>query len=144
MPKLLGIDPGQRWVGLATSDESESIATPLTVIDRREEDLTESLQSIIHEESIDRVIVGYPDPLKVNENERTRQVDELIEESVDPLPVPHETISERYSTKQARRKRKAREKGGEPGDDEAAAIILQTYLERKSGSSTTPPPVDNE
>lgn len=144
MPKLLGIDPGQRWVGLATSDESESIATPLRVIDRNESDLSETLRTLVHEESIDRVIVGYPDPLKVDENERTRQVDDFIKSSVEPLPVPHETISERYSTKQARRKREEREKGGEPGDDEAAAVILQAYLERQSESSTPPPPGHDE
>lgn len=139
MPKLLGIDPGQRRVGLATSDASQSIATPLDVIDRETAELGEALKEVVQREGIDRVIVGYPEPLKVEENERTRQVDAFIESFVVPLPVPFETFSERYSTKEARRKREQREKGGTPGDDEAAAVILQTYLDRlKDGTSSSP------
>lgn len=135
MPKLLGIDPGQRRVGLATSDESGSIANPYRIVDRKEEDLPDALREAVRSEEITRIIVGYPDPLKVDENERTRQVDEFIRTMIKPLSVPHETISERYSTKEARRRRQQRDDDGPPGDDEAAAVILQTYLDRSSAPS---------
>ncbi|MFB6226868.1 MAG: Holliday junction resolvase RuvX [bacterium] len=135
MPKLLGIDPGQRWVGLATSDDLQSIATPYKTLDRDNQAVSKVLLEILETESIERIVVGYPDPLKVETNERTRQVDEFIEDSVEPLPVPYETISERYSTKEAKRRRRERSEGGEPDDAEAAAVILQTYIDRGSNSS---------
>lgn len=133
MKRYLAIDPGQRWVGLAHSDPAGTIATPHDVVDRKNESLSGILESLIDEKNIDEVIVGYPTPLKTDENERTRQVDQFIEQFVSPLPVPHQTISERYSTKDAERLRDKRGDVGGPDDDEAAAMILEYYLERQSG-----------
>lgn len=134
MPKLLGIDPGRRRVGLAITDETGTITRPLTTIDREEVDLADQLADLVKNQSVDRIIVGYPDPLKTNENERTRQVDNFIETFVQSLPVPHKTVSERYTTKQADELRKHRGDASEhPPDAEAAALILDHYLgtERK-------------
>jgi putative Holliday junction resolvase len=134
LPKLLGIDPGQRRVGLATTDETGTITQPLETVDREQVDLKEYLMQLVDENAVDRVVVGYPDPLKTDENERTRQVDSFIESFVEPLPVPHVTVSERYTTKQADELREHRDDPGEhPPDAEAAALILDHYLgvERK-------------
>jgi putative Holliday junction resolvase len=129
LPKLLGIDPGQRWVGLATTDETATITTPLETVDCRATNLSEHLKTVVRDHEVDRIIVGYPDPLKVDENERTRQVDDFIDEFVDPLPVPYETVSERYTTKRADELRKERDTPSEDQPDaEAAALILDQYL----------------
>lgn len=133
MKRYLAIDPGQRWVGLAHSDPAGTIATPHAVVDRENESLSEVLESLIDAKNVDEIIVGYPTPLKTDENERTRQVDEFIDRFVSPLPIPHQTISERYSTKDAERLREDRGDHGGPDDDEAAAMILEYYLERQSG-----------
>jgi RNase H-fold protein (predicted Holliday junction resolvase) len=106
----------------------------LTTLDREEVDLEDHLTGLVEEESVDRIVVGYPDPLRTDENERTRQVDGFIENVVDPLPVPHVTVSERYTTKQADELREHRGDLSEnPPDAEAAALILDHYLgtERK-------------
>ncbi len=134
MPKLLGIDPGQRWVGLALTDDTGTITRPMKTVDREEIDLKTFLAGLVKSEAVDRIIVGYPDPLKTDENERTRQVDDFIVNHIDFLPVPHETVSERYTTKQADELRKHRGAPSEdPPDAEAAALILDHYLgtERK-------------
>lgn len=131
MPRLLGIDPGQRYVGISISDEKKILASPLKTIDLKEtEEPLEKLQAIPQKYDIEKVIVGYPEPFQTSENERTRQVDNFIESFVKPLELPHETVSERYTTKQAKKLRQERKKNSnsEP-DSEAAALILQYYLE---------------
>lgn len=137
LPKLLGIDPGQRWVGLATTDETATITIPLETVDRREENLSGRLNDILEDHEVDRIVVGYPDPLKVDENERTRQVDNFIAEFVEPLPVPYESVSERYTTKRAGELREERGTTSEDQPDaEAAALILDQYLGTSQRSDT--------
>jgi putative Holliday junction resolvase len=132
--KLLGIDPGERWVGLALSDETGTLASPYGTIDRNEQDVNKQLAELIRQKSIDRIIVGFPRPLKTDTNERTRKVDEFIETIIQPLSVPHETVSERYTTKEARRLREQRDDNPSSASDaEAAALILQHYID--SGDS---------
>ncbi|MGM0381138.1 MAG: Holliday junction resolvase RuvX [bacterium] len=129
MARLLGIDPGQRRVGLAVSDATETIASPLRVVDLDSENLSEVLRNLIDTEGIEEIIVGYPTPLQVEENERTRQVDRFIEKFIEPLDCPYTVFSERYSTKEATRLQQLRDDSQEVVDDEAAAIILQNYLQ---------------
>lgn len=130
MPRYLGIDPGGRRVGLALSDETGTLASPLEIVDRQQQDLNERLRAVVEAFGVERVVVGYPVPLRTDENERTRQVDRFIERFVEPLPVPHSTVSERYSTVEADELRRRRDAGGEAGDDEAAALILDRFLQR--------------
>jgi putative Holliday junction resolvase len=138
MKRYLGVDPGQRRVGLAVSDEAGVIPTPLRIVDREEESLGKVLAEVIEDKNITEIIVGYPTPLKTDENERTRQVDNFIEQFIEPLSIPHRTISERYSTREAERLREERDDRGEPGDDEAAAMILEYFLERHRDLGSAP------
>ena len=49
MKKVLGIDYGERRIGIAISDSLKIIATPLTVIDRKKQNYLETIQQIIIE-----------------------------------------------------------------------------------------------
>lgn len=136
MPRYLGVDPGGRRVGLALSDETGTLASPLEVVDRENQDLDDRLRTVLEEFGVERVVVGYPVPLRTDENERTRQVDRFIERYVEPLPVPYTAVSERYSTAEADELRRRRDAGGTAGDDEAAALILDRFLERRRRGRT--------
>lgn len=130
MPKLLGVDPGNRWVGLATTDRTRTVATPLVTLDRSESDVGDRLKEIVDRHNIERIIIGFPDPLRTNQNERTREVEQFIETYIKPLMIPYETVSERYTTKRARRFRIHRgDDASRVPDSEAAALILQNYLD---------------
>ena len=129
MPRLLGIDPGERYTGVALSDESASLARPLTVLEQTGEDLRERIRDLIQEHEVGTIVVGFPEPLQTNVNERTRQVDAFIETVLEPLDQPLVRVSERYTTKQATRLRRERGQSGEATDAEAAALILQRYLD---------------
>jgi len=135
MSRLLGVDPGQRWVGLALTDSACTISSPLRVIDRQSDSLNKHLQEVIETNEVGKIIVGYPTPLQTDQNQRTRQVDQFIEHFIQPLSIPHETMSERYSTREATRLRRNRGQSGEGTDAEAAAMILEYYLEAREEHS---------
>lgn len=115
-------------MGLALTDEAGLIPRPHRIVDRETEELSEVLENLVEEMGVRKIIVGYPTPLRTDENERTRQVDEFVNEYIRSLPVPFSLFSERYTTREASRLRRQRGEAGTAGDDEAAALILRHYL----------------
>ena len=124
--KFLGIDWGEKRIGLALADGETKLATPFKVVGN----LTGVL-AVIKEEEIDRLILGAP--LKMRDsrmgmNEKFLEFVELLKRNVK-LPV--ELIDERLSSQGAdaligNYKTKA------PRDALAAMLILQTYLDQIS------------
>lgn len=128
MGRLLGIDPGQRRVGLAVTDEAGLVSSPRRVVDRQATDLHRVLEELVEDLEVKKIIVGYPVPLRTSENERTAEVDSFISEFVEPLGLPYTKVSERYTTKEARRLQRDRGDQSERTDADAAALILNHYL----------------
>ena len=58
--RVLGLDHGERRIGVAVSDATGTIATPHSVIDRRGKDVSEVLRSVIDEYDIEVIVVGLP------------------------------------------------------------------------------------
>ena len=67
MSRILGLDYGERRIGLAVSDPSRIIAKPLTVIDRKKTaDYISILSTIISTHKVTSIVVGLPLTLKGN------------------------------------------------------------------------------
>ncbi len=130
MGRILGIDPGKRRVGIAVTDEARVMASPRQVIDREIDDFAQVLSHLVEELAVEKIVIGYPEPFSGQKNERTREVDEFIGEYIEPLGLPLHRISERFTTKKARRLQKIRGKDKENADADAAALILNHYLKR--------------
>jgi putative transcription antitermination factor YqgF len=120
---------------VALSDESSSLARPLTVLDQTGKELREGIRNIAKAHDVETIVVGFPDPLRTDENERTRPVERFIRTILEPLDRPLVRVSERYTTKQATRLRRERGQSGEASDAEAAALILQRYLDEGDASA---------
>ncbi len=131
MARLLGVDPGLRYVGLAISDPGQVIARPLKVVDGEVEELSVELQQLLEEYEVELLLVGYPEPLGGGENERTRQVEDFIKEYLEPLAVPYRRVSERYTSKQAQRLAQSREASDQRRDADAAALIVNHFIAKK-------------
>ena len=59
--RLLGIDPGNKNLGIAICDENQIVATPLkTILKKKFDDLMREINEIINENNISGVIVGNP------------------------------------------------------------------------------------
>lgn len=139
--RALGIDHGDRRVGIAISDESKTLARPLTVI-RQSPGTPGALEAVLalvsalaaEEGSLDVIVVGVPRRLDGSPNERTARVEQFVRALQKRTPITVVTEDERLSSVEAEsrlglfrkswRERKARL------DAASAAVILQDYLDR--------------
>lgn len=143
MERILGLDLGERRVGVAISDPTGTLARPLQTLVRRSrgEDFT-AIEGLVIEHDVGLVIVGKPLSLDGTEGPQAQRVSRYAEALADRLPVRVASWDERYSTVTAgeilRRNRGKRRRGrcakGEL-DAVAAAVILQSYLDSHSGES---------
>ena len=135
--RILAVDWGERRFGIAVSDDSQIIATPLATLTRRPGkrfpmpgflDLVASHQPV-------GVVVGLPLTPGGAEREAVQAVRELAARIAARTGVPVELVDERMTT--ARAHAVIREQGGsargrrEEVDALAAAVLLQGFLERR-------------
>ena len=133
----MGIDYGERRIGLAISDPLFIIAKPFKIIDRKKTiNYFDEILKITIEYGVKKIIVGLPLKLNGEHTLQTKVVYEFIKEL--SLIYNHEiiTIDERLSSVSA--KNYLIEQGIKTGhnkgriDETAAAIILQEYLDSRS------------
>jgi putative Holliday junction resolvase len=136
MGRLLGIDYGEKRVGVAISDPTGTIASALdTILFKSKEDLFQQLKKRIALEDIAGVVVGMPFGMKGQVTAQTETVQKFISELRSQLSVSVNSADERLSSVEAGRV--LREQGHQPSrnkamvDSIAAAIILQSYLDGK-------------
>src|SRR5512136_1110306 len=134
MGRLLALDVGEKRVGVALSDDTQTLARPLLTLNRasKKEDFAR-LAALCREHAIEKVIVGLPKTLRSEEGLQALRVRRYATELQAALNLPIEFWDERYSSVDAQERlasasRKVRAKGDI--DSAAAAIILQEYLDK--------------
>ncbi len=139
--RILGLDIGDKRIGLATTDPLEKLASPLTTVQRISNALAISaILDIVKREEIDFVIAGIPISLDGSLGAQAKDVSNFTHELEAVLPVPVEQWDERYSTVEA--ERLLREAGYSSRDMKqrvdavAASVILQSYLDHKQNVET--------
>lgn len=134
--RYLGLDLGDRSLGLAISDPLGIIASPLKTLfyEGDYNDLLEELDSLLKEKKIDAFVLGLPKNMNNTEGpraEKSREFKTFLEEK---LKVKVILEDERLSTKNAEQVLLegdvSRSKRKEKIDSVAASIILQNYLNR--------------
>jgi putative Holliday junction resolvase len=130
---VLGLDVGEKRIGVALAQGS--IAVPLTVIQRVEEEVDlQKVISMAHEHSVDIIVVGLPRSMDGSIGAQAEIVLELAAALGNITNIPVDTYDERLSTVEA--ERLMREAGTKRGkrkqnvDAMAAAVILQGYIDR--------------
>ncbi|MBI4744132.1 MAG: Holliday junction resolvase RuvX [Actinobacteria bacterium] len=133
MSKKLGLDVGDKYIGLAISDESATISRGLETILRKSinEDLTR-IKNIVSENNVKEIVVGLPLNLNGSIGDQTKKVLSFVNHLRKNLRIPINTWDERLTTVKAakimisadvsRRKRK------KSIDKLSAVIILQDYI----------------
>ncbi len=134
MNRVLGIDYGERRIGLALSDPLKIIAKPFRIIDRNlTPDFITELLLIINENNVNRVVVGLPLNLKGRYSKQTEIVIKFIDELKKIQNIQVIQLDERMSSVAAEKSLIIQNiKLGynkEKIDETAAAIILQEYLD---------------
>ncbi|MFH1404467.1 MAG: Holliday junction resolvase RuvX [Patescibacteria group bacterium] len=128
--RILGIDYGNKKIGLAFGDSNIKVAVPLDVIKNSGDDVFKILQKQIIDDEIELIVVGVP--LATNPNQKSQQLDltrSFIEQLKKIVSVPVEEEDESYTTSQSIHLQ--REGGTQAKEDALAAmLIVQAYLER--------------
>jgi len=139
--RCLGLDVGEKRIGIAVSDPLGWIAGPLPVLERAswKKDLAR-VRALLEEHQIARVIVGLPMRMDGTQGERAERTLEFVARLQATTKVPVETWDERLSTREAERRLLEadvrRERRREVIDGMAASLILQGYLDyRNSGGA---------
>lgn len=131
--RLAALDPGTKWIGIALSDESQTISTPLRTIERKSWKKTLSaVKDILAEFDAVGLIIGLPYNFDGSESEMSAEARRLARNFSLSLDVPVVLQDERVTSYEARRR--LWERGVELKDtkglvdSEAAAIILSDFL----------------
>ena len=137
MSRILGVDYGERRIGLALSDPLGIIAKPLKVIDRKKTpDYLSEILETAKEKDVKRIVVGVPFTLKGEHSKQTDIVKNFIDELLTLGKIQIIPIDERLSSVAAEISLQLQgvKTGHEKGrvDETAAAIILQEYLDSQS------------
>ncbi len=132
--RILGIDLGTKWVGLAIADWEVKIATGFDVIEYKgKTKFIERLKEIVESEDISLIVLGLPLNMDGTEGKKALEARKMAELIKGSLPVDLELMDERLTTVQATKELHRAE--GRVGKSRkrlnmmAAMIILQDYLD---------------
>ena len=131
---LLGIDPGTKNIGLAISDVSKTIATPLDVLTNvKYKNLVNYIKNIQHKNGLSGIVIGYPVNMDGTIGPKAQSSNSLADNLFKDINLPILLWDERLSTSavekmliQADITRDTRKKNI---DKLAASYILQGFLD---------------
>jgi len=133
--RIIGIDVGTKRIGLAQSDPTRTIASPVGTFS--EVDLFKKLGETEH--LIELAIVGWPLSMRGHEGASTQMVQEFVKRFNNKFPfIEVQLLDERFTSTMANKsivetvssRKKRQEKG--LVDTVAASILLQSYLDRNN------------
>jgi len=138
--RVLGLDPGERRIGVALSDPLGIIASPFTVIDRRTENLAKRLRELCAEYDVGTIVVGLPVSLSGTEGAAADKARSFGDEVRAITGQEVVFADERFTSVQAERllvdDGMRRSKRRHTTDKVAAALMLQGYLDRARREET--------
>lgn len=133
--RVLGIDLGAKRIGVAVSDSSGTVATPLTVIARSRSRRADhdAIARLVRDEEAEAVVVGLPLNMDGSRGPAAKAAAAEAEVLVTVVGVPVHLHDERLTTVTAER---ALREAGVRGQDKrsvvdkvAAAVLLQGWLD---------------
>jgi len=139
--RVLGIDLGERRVGLAVSDPSVLIARPLAVLEARgEQRLHEVVRAVrrlaSEDDGLGEVVLGLPRRLDGSPHEQTMRALAFAEALRARIPQPVVLRDERLTSVEAESRLALRDRDWRSRkrklDAAAAAVILQEYLDERT------------
>ncbi|MBR73320.1 MAG: Holliday junction resolvase RuvX [Dehalococcoidaceae bacterium] len=136
MAKALGIDYGKKRIGIAISDTTQIIASPLCTV--HTDEIFGFLKDLLLKEEINFIVVGEPKNLDGSPTDSTKLAADFVAKFTKKHPdIIIKSIDERFTSKMAKqsilaagtKKMKRRDKA--VVDKVSAAIILQSFLDSK-------------
>lgn len=140
MARVLGIDFGERRIGIALSDPTATIAQPLPTLTRRrgKRPPVGEIVRIAQEHEVDAAVIGLPLTLEGDESEWTREVRAFGSKLAERAGIDVHYVDERLTSVAAERAvrslglKKSERERKDRVDAAAAVLILQAYLDRSA------------
>jgi putative holliday junction resolvase len=130
MTRVLALDYGSARCGVAISDPTGTLATPLDPLmapDTRKG--LDRVRTLVEDTGAECVVVGLPVGLSGSDTEQTRAARAFAARLAEVLKVPVELYDERFTTKIA-----AQTGGRAAEDSRAAAVLLEDWLATRPSS----------
>jgi putative Holliday junction resolvase len=128
MTRVIALDHGEARCGVAVSDPTGELVTPLPVIERPDTRRgLARIAAVVREREAERVVVGLPLTMAGEEGEQARAARSFAERLARAVEVPVELHDERLTTRMADRS------GGD--DSVAAAHLLESWLQARRASA---------
>jgi len=132
--KVLGLDIGEKRIGVAVSDELGYTAQGMQVLIRKELDADlAALKELIEAAEVTEVVVGFPKNMDGSVGESAQNVLSFVKKMEESLTIPLILWDERWTTAEATRvllqADLSRKKRRKVVDKLAAVLILQGYLD---------------
>lgn len=136
MRKILALDLGERRIGLAISDETQTIARGLSVYTRGSlRDDLEYLKGVVQAEEVELIVLGLPVQMDGSFGPQAQKTLEFQRQLISELRLPVELFDERLTTAEAERvlieADLRRQRRRHLRDQQAAVLILQGYLDQR-------------
>lgn len=131
--RVLGLDVGEKRIGMAISDPNKTFAIPLRALERASlENVISEIKRVAASEDVGEIIVGLPvslDGVERGQAQRVRKFAERLEDAGLRVRLWDERLSTAQAQQLLRRDRPPRRRERGAPDALAAAIILQSYLD---------------
>jgi putative Holliday junction resolvase len=139
--RTLGLDVGDRRIGVALSDPGGILASPFAIIERADDDQSiAAITDIVQKQVVSLIVAGLPQSLSGAEGQQAEKVRAFIEKLSERVPIPVVFRDERLSTVAVSRLMQSvgshKGKKKERQDARAAAVILQGYLDERKNHVT--------
>jgi putative Holliday junction resolvase len=139
--RIVSLDLGTKWIGVAVSDELQMLARPVRTIERKSWKKTLLvIKDILTEFDAAALVIGLPYNFDGSESQMSAEARRLARNISLSIDIPMFLQDERATSYEA--KRRLWERGVElkdtksQVDSEAAAIILSDLLDRRSGKAS--------
>ena len=135
MSRLLGIDYGTVRIGLALSDPTGTLASPLPFLENQSpKQVIAAITALIETHQITGLVIGMPRNMDGTYGPSAQKVKDFIDEMKKCISIPIQPIDERLTTAQASKQLSGiglnQKQLRKRVDSSSASLILQQYLDR--------------
>lgn len=124
--RYLGIDYGDKRIGVALSDKQGILAFPLATVENGKNAINQ-IKKICNEQEAEKIIIGLPLSFAMKETEQTEKVRLFAKKLNKEINLPIEFENEILTSKMAGKEGVSRQKI----DESSAALILQSWIDKK-------------
>jgi len=133
MGRILGIDPGEKRVGLALSDPQGIIASPLEQIEfQNQEQLIDKIKELCQKHQVEEIVLGYPLRTSGKKGKEAERVEQLAQKLGEKTGLKIYLWDERLTSQQAERELLkadlSRRKRKKLRDQLSACFLLDSFL----------------